>query len=46
MKMPVIEKLLAAAGEARTVMAADKTGKGPLPVNGQPFKPFEKLPVQ
>jgi hypothetical protein len=42
----VVEKLLAAAGEARTVVPADEAGEGALPVNGQPFEAFEKLAVQ
>jgi hypothetical protein len=44
--MPVVEELLPAARKARPVVAADETGKRPLPVNGQPFEPLQKLPVQ
>jgi hypothetical protein len=46
MELAVVEKLLAAAGEARTVVPADEAGEGALPVNGQPFEAFEKLAVQ
>ncbi len=46
MELPVVEKLLAAAGEVRAVVAAHQTGERALPVNGQAFEPFEKLAVQ
>jgi hypothetical protein len=46
MKLPVVQKLLAAAGEVRAVMPADKAGERALPVYGEPFEPFEKLTVQ
>jgi len=44
--MAMIEKLLAAAGETRPVVSADQAGEGALPVDGQTFQPFQKLPVQ
>jgi hypothetical protein len=44
--MAMIEKLLPAAGESRAVVSADQAGKRALPVNGQPFEPFQKLPVE
>ena len=46
MEMAVIEKLLAAAGEARAIVPADKTGERTLPVDGQAFEAFQKFPVQ
>ncbi len=45
-KVAMVEKFLATAGETRSVMAADKTGEGLLPVDGQAFQAFEKFPVQ
>jgi len=46
MELAVVEKLLAAAGEVGAVASADKSGERALPVDGQPFEPFEKLTVQ
>ncbi len=45
-EVAMVEKFLAAAGETRAVMAADETGEGTLPVDGQAFQAFEKFPVQ
>jgi hypothetical protein len=42
----MIEKLLAAASETRPVVSPDQAGKRALPVDGQAFQPFQKLPVQ
>ena len=46
MEVAMVEKLLASTGEMRAIMAAHKSGKRALPVYGQAFEPFEKLPVQ
>ena len=46
MEMPVIQKLLAAAGEAGTVVATDEARERTLPVDGQAFEPFEKLLIE
>ena len=45
MVVAVIEKFLAAAGEARAVVSANEAGEGALPVDGQAFEAFEKLAV-
>ena len=45
-EIAMVEELLAGAGEARHVVAAHQPGKRFLPVDGQPFQFFQKLPVQ
>ena len=46
MHSTVRNKLLAAASETRPVVSPDQAGKRALPVDGQAFQPFQKLPVQ
>ena len=46
MVVAVVEKFLAASGEAGAVVSSDEAGEGTLPVDGQAFETFEKLPVQ
>jgi hypothetical protein len=46
MELPVVEKLLPASRKMRAVVATDESGERALPVNGEPFEPFEKLTVQ
>ena len=42
----MVQKLLAAAGEMRAVVAAHQARERALPVDGEAFEPFEKLTVQ
>ena len=46
MELAVIQKLLSATREMRAIMAAHKARERALPVDGEPFEPFEKLTVQ
>ncbi len=44
--VPVVQELLAAAREVGAVVPRHKSRERPLPVNGQPFEPFQKVPVE
>ena len=45
MKIPVVQKLLAGARQARFVMASHQAGKRLLPVDSKPLEFLQKLPV-
>src|SRR5712692_8670761 len=45
-EMAVVQKLLAAPGEARAIAASHKAVEGLLPVDGEALEFFEKLPVE
>ena len=46
MELAMIQKLLARSGKARGVVPADQPGQRVLPLDGQPFEPFEKVAVK